>query len=74
MDCDSQGFPTDQVAQLSAVCFYAGIASILGLYTVFWLGLNLLHTLPVLAVLGLLTAGSGYQALSRQANARLKAQ
>lgn len=69
-----KGFPTDQVAQLAAVCFYAGIASILGLYTVFWLGLNLLHTLPILAVLALLTAGSGYQALSRQANARLKAQ
>ena len=42
MECESQGFPTDQVAQLAAVCFYAGIASILGLYTIFWLGLNLL--------------------------------
>ncbi|KAK9833800.1 hypothetical protein WJX74_006285 [Apatococcus lobatus] len=69
-----KGFPQEQVARLSAICFHAGVASILGLYTIFWLGLNLLQTLPVLAVLGLFTAASGYQALSRQANARLKAQ
>ena len=71
---DLQGFPSDQAAQLFAILFHAGIASILGLYTIFWLGLDLLHTLPILAVLGILTAASGYQALYRQANARLKAQ
>ena len=60
-------------ASLASTAFHAGIASILGLYLLFWLKLNILQTLPVLAVLALFTTVSGHQALSALAMARAKA-
>lgn len=69
-----QGFPNDGSSFMSAVAFHGGIASILGLYTLFWLKLNLMQTLPILLVLGIFTTVAGYNALSRQAEARLKQQ
>ena len=69
-----QGFPGGGPSLLAAVAFHGGLASVLGLYTLFWLKLNLIQTLPVLMLLGLWTAVAGYHALSRQAEARLKQQ
>ena len=69
-----QGFPKSGPAFVAAVAFHGGIASILGLYTLFWLRLNLMQTLPVLLVLGIFTIFAGYSALSQQADARLKQQ
>ena len=69
-----QGFPKTGPAFISAVAFHGGIASILGLYTLFWLRLNLMQTLPILSVLGVFTMGAGYSALSQQADSRLKQQ
>lgn len=69
-----QGFPTKGPAFVSAVAFHIGILSILGLYTLFWLKLNLMQTLPILLVLGIFTIVAGYSALSQQADARLKQQ
>lgn len=67
-----QGFPSSGSGFIAAMAFHGGIASILGLYTLFWLKLNLMQTLPILLVLGLFTTVAGYNALSRQAEARLK--
>ena len=69
-----QGFPNSGTSLIASVAFHGGLASVLGLYTLFWLKLNLIQTLPVLLFLGLFTAVAGYNALSRQAEARLKHQ
>ena len=69
-----QGFPKDGAGRMAAMAFHGGIASILGLYTFFWLKLNLLQTLPWLLVLGIFTTVAGYSALSQQADSRLKQQ
>lgn len=69
-----QGFPTSGPSFIAAIAFHGGIGSILALYTLFWLRLNLMQTLPILLVLGLFTTIAGYSALSRQAEARLKHQ
>lgn len=69
-----KGFPRSGPALVAAVAFHGGIASILGLYTLFWLKLNLIQTLPILLVLGIFTTIAGYNALSQQADFRLKQQ
>lgn len=63
-----KGF-TGSVPQL---LFHGGILSILVLYYLFWTRINLLQTLPVLGVLGLVTSVAGYFALSTHADVRLK--
>ena len=60
-------------AGLACVAFHGGIAGILGLYLLFWARLNILQTLPLLAVLGLFTTVSGNRALLALADARAKA-
>ncbi len=69
-----QGFPRSGPAFVAAVAFHGSIASILALYTLFWLKLNLIQTLPILLVLGIFTTVAGYNALSQQADSRLKQQ
>ncbi|GAB4816093.1 hypothetical protein N2152v2_003139 [Parachlorella kessleri] len=66
-----KGFPSGP-AGLWSLLFQGGLAAILGLYVLFWLRLNLLQTLPVLAVLGVFTAGAGNRALSSLAQSRKK--
>ena len=70
----SQGFPKAGAGRLAAMAFHGGIASILGLYTLFWVKLDLMQTLPWLLVLGIFTTMAGYNALSQQADSRLKQQ
>lgn len=72
MDVCVQGFPKDGSGRVAALAFHGGIASILSLYTLFWLKLNLMQTLPLLLVLGVFTTVAGYNALSQQADSRLK--
>ena len=60
-------------AWLACVAFHAGIGGILGLYLLFWARLNILQTLPLLAVLGVFTTVSGNRALLALADARAKA-
>ena len=69
-----QGFPKQGSSRMAAFAFHGGIASILGLYTLFWLKLNLMQTLPILLGLGIFTTIAGYNALSQQADSRLKQQ
>ena len=66
-------WPTASYTAAACVVFHGGLASILGLYLLFWTHLNILQTLPILAVLGLLTTISGHQALSGIAENRYKA-
>ena len=54
-----QGFPRTGPAALHALGFHAGTATILALYLLFWLRLNLLQTLPTLAALELATMALG---------------
>ena len=65
-------WPTGSYTASACLAFHAGIASILGLYLLFWTHLNILQTLPILAVLGLFTTISGHQALSGIAETRSK--
>ena len=69
-----QAFPKNGPSRLAAIAFHGGIVSILGLYTLFWLKINLIQTLPWLLVLGIFTIVAGYNALSQQADSRLKQQ
>jgi hypothetical protein len=67
-----QGFPTAGAASTATVAFHAGIASILGMYAVFWLRLTLIDTLLPLAGLGVFTFLAGYKALSWHARQEAK--
>ncbi|KAL3162543.1 proteasome regulatory particle base subunit [Trebouxia sp. C0010 RCD-2024] len=69
-----KGFPKGGASRLAAIAFHGGILSILGLYTLFWLKLNLIQTLPWLLVLGVFTTVAGYNALSRLADSSIKQQ
>ncbi|KAI7837704.1 hypothetical protein COHA_008497 [Chlorella ohadii] len=53
-----KGFPTG-ASFLPAAAFHAGLAAICALYLLFWLQLNLMQTLPILAILGVVTAVFG---------------
>ncbi|PSC69378.1 dolichyl-diphosphooligosaccharide-glycosyltransferase subunit 2 [Micractinium conductrix] len=64
-----KAFPTDGAGFLLAVAFHGGLAAICALYLLFWLRLNLMQTLPILAVLAALTAGFGSNLLARLAPA-----
>ena len=57
---------------LTAAGFHAGIVAILVLYLVFWVSLDLLTTLPILAGLMMFTTIMGYHAL-RAPSVTLKA-
>ncbi|KAL4442492.1 hypothetical protein ABPG77_005076 [Micractinium sp. CCAP 211/92] len=67
-----KGFPTDGAGFLAAAGFHTGLAAILGLYVLFWLRLNLMQTLPILAVLAVVTAAFGRSNLIQLAAARQK--
>ena len=67
-----QGFPATGLSVAAAIAFHGGLAALLGLYALFWLQLNLLQTLPILAVIALFLVVSGFKLLSLQADARLK--
>ena len=54
----AQGFPSG-AGSLAAAGFHGGLAAICGLYLLFWLRLNLMQTLPLLAALGVATAACG---------------
>lgn len=60
-------------AAFACVAFHGGLAAILGLYLLFWAKLNILQTLPLLAVLSVFTTVSGNRALLALADARAKA-
>ncbi|XP_002967082.2 dolichyl-diphosphooligosaccharide--protein glycosyltransferase subunit 2 [Selaginella moellendorffii] len=64
--------PTSGLPALSALAFHGGLASILGLYLLFWLKLNLFTTLQILGFLGLLTTVAGYGILSHLADVSYK--
>ena len=66
-----QGFPTDSVASTATLAFHAGIASILVLYSVFWLWLTLIDTLLPLLCLSTFTFLAGFKALSHHARLEL---
>jgi oligosaccharyltransferase complex subunit delta (ribophorin II) len=51
-----QGLPSG-ASNLFVILFHGGIASLLALYLLFWLRLNLAQTLPLALGLGLFTAG-----------------
>ena len=69
--CWLQGFPIGGMASTATVAFHAGIASILGLYAVFWLRLTIIDTLLPLAGLSLFTFLAGFKALSHHARAEM---
>lgn len=52
----AQGFPTDGAGFVAAAGFHGGLAAICGLYLLFWVKLNLMQTVPLLAALGTATA------------------
>lgn len=55
-----------------SVLFHGGLGSMLLLYVVFWLRLNLAQTLPLVGIWGLFVAGNGYMLLSSLSKLRLK--
>ena len=67
-----QGFPMSGAASTATIAFHAGVASILGLYAVFWLRLTLIDTLLPLAGLSIFTFLAGYKALSWHARQEAK--
>lgn len=67
-----QGFPIDGTTRLAAMIFHGSIGSMLFLYYLFWVKLNLAQTLPLVLAIGAVVALSGYKTLSGLASARLK--
>lgn len=65
-----QGLPAG-AGSLWVLLFHGGIAALLGLYTLFWLRLNLAKTLPLAMGLGLFIAGAGYKALGALSDVRI---
>lgn len=68
LNTNMKNFPTSGLPGLAAVLFHLGIASILGLYVLFWLKFNLFQTLKVLGVLATLLTVPGYYILSHLAD------
>ena len=68
----AQGYPRSGLAAAATTAFHAGVAAVLGLYALFWLRLRLTDTLPVLAMLVIVTGAAGYMALTARAAARRK--
>lgn len=67
-----KGFPIDGTTRLAAMIFHGSIGSMLFLYYLFWVKLNLAQTLPLVLAIGAVVALSGYKTLSGLASARLK--
>lgn len=67
-----QGLPSNGQLVLPAFLFHASLIALVALYSAFWLRLNLLQTLPLLAVLALVLSVSGYFLLSQLSALRLK--
>jgi oligosaccharyltransferase complex subunit delta (ribophorin II) len=62
----AQGFPSG-AGFLAAAGFHAGLLAILALYLLFWLKLNMMQTIPALALLAAGTAAAGSSALNQLA-------
>lgn len=56
----------------TGLVFHGCVGALAALYSLFWLRLNLLQTLPWVAILGLTTAVSGYFHLNNVSCARSK--
>lgn len=67
-----KGYPREASGAFSNLLFHCSIGSMLALFLLFWLQLNLAQTLPLVAGLGVVIAFFGYQALSALADLRLK--
>lgn len=59
-----KGFPQAGAQQIWALGFHAGILAILATYLVFWLGMNLMNTAPIVLGIGAVTAAFGSKALA----------
>eukprot|EP00250_Pteridium_aquilinum_P024368 c2897_g1_i1 orf=270-2327(+) len=68
LNTNIKSFPSSGLPMLAAVVFHVGIASILGLYILFWLKFNLFQTLKLLGVLATLLTVPGYYILSHLAD------
>ena len=66
-----QGFPCS-AGFLAAAGFHLGLLSILALYLLFWIRLNLMQTLPALVVLSAVTAVFGSSTLNQLSAVRQK--
>ena len=69
-----QGFPSSGPQVATALGFQGSIVAILGLYVVFWLKLDLITLLPILALLLLLASAFGYNALRSHGAGHVKLQ
>ncbi|KAK9807280.1 hypothetical protein WJX73_007465 [Symbiochloris irregularis] len=69
-----KGFPTEGGPLIANLGFQASILAILVLYVIFWLQLDLLTLLPILAGLLLVATVFGYSALSSHGSSHLKDQ
>lgn len=69
-----QGFPSSGGKVVAALGFQGSMVAILGLYILFWLRLDLITLLPLLAALLLVAALFGYNALSSSSAAHIKSQ
>ncbi|KAF8394261.1 hypothetical protein HHK36_020468 [Tetracentron sinense] len=67
-----KNFPTSTVPAIFAVLFHVGIASVLLLYLLFWLKLDLFTTLKALGFLGAFLLFVGHRALSHLASTSAK--
>ncbi|KAJ4969075.1 hypothetical protein NE237_015776 [Protea cynaroides] len=67
-----KNFPTSAVPATFAVLFHVGIASVLFLYLLFWLKLDLFTTLKALGFLGAFLLFVGHRTLSHLASASAK--
>ncbi len=67
-----QGLPGSSQQLVPAFAFHASLVGLVALYSAFWLRLNLLQTLPLLALLATVLSVSGYFLLSQLAAVRLK--
>jgi oligosaccharyltransferase complex subunit delta (ribophorin II) len=66
-----QAFPSG-LGGVYTLLFHGSIAAMLVLYLAFWTHLNLMQTLPIAAVIGVLIMGTGYKSLSAVAEARIE--
>ncbi|KAI5075553.1 hypothetical protein GOP47_0009629 [Adiantum capillus-veneris] len=68
LNTNMKNFPSSGLPTVAALFFHLGIASILGLYVLFWLKFNLFQTLKALAVLATMLMVPGYYTLSHLAD------
>lgn len=65
-------FSNSNQLAVPAFVFHASLVGLVLLYSAFWLRLNLLQTLPLLAIIAAVLSVSGYFLLSTLAALRLK--